>query len=631
MFVIHITPLIRGTSLESLSYFSSVKYETGSFISVPIRGKNQPAMVINCKPVSTTKTALKAATFSLRKLPAQKKPVVLPKTIRDTAEELGKIYPVSTGALLYSLLPPDIRRGARNYPSINIAKHEEETVPQVLTARLDERLIHYKSFVRTTFAHRGSVLLIVPTTADINFLYEELRKGIEDRVVRLSSTDTKKKRDEAFSQLNDTSLARLIITTPAYAYIERVDLTAIIIDQSASQYYCTRQRPYLDHREALKTYARVSGRSILLGDTVPQTEDETMRREEDYLTFGEEVKRIAFPAPLTIVKQKDKPDPEQAFQLFSPRLIKGIERTLEAKGKVFLYAARRGLSPVVACIDCGHIFRCPDSNTPYSLVRTTNKTGEEKRWFVSSTSGARIKAADVCPDCGSWRLRERGIGIQQVHDELLEKIPAAPVTLLDGQTAPTQKKAQSIAKRFWGEKSGILLGTQLAIPYIYNGVDYSAIVSLDATRAIPTWRADELLFRLLLKLRESTVKEVLVQTRTEPDLLLTHATRGAIERFFDDEIDLRKMLDYPPFTRFTLLTWSGSSEVTRDIQEKVRKQLGSVNIQYYFNPNSTPKKTFGHALLRFHNKVNPKEIELFNKVKSLPPYIKIEVNPDRIV
>jgi primosomal protein N' len=195
-------------------------------------------------------------------------------------------------------------------------------------------------------------------------------------------------------------------------------------------------------------YARVSGRSILLGDVVHRTEDEVRRRAETYLTYGEEAKRIAFTAPLTIITQKDRPKPEVPFQLFSKELRTSVERALEARGHVFFYAARRGLAPVVTCIDCGHIFRCPDSNTPFSLVRTT-KNGKEERWFVSSTSGRRVRAADVCAGCGSWRLRERGIGIQQVYDEWRLLFPDSDVTLIDHTTAPTTKQATTLAKEFF--------------------------------------------------------------------------------------------------------------------------------------------------------------------------------------
>jgi primosomal protein N' len=631
MFVIHVTPLIRGTNLESLSYFSSVNYEIGSIVTVPIRGKQQSAIVTHTKPVSTTKTALKAATFSLRKLPIQKHPVVLPTTIRHTADTLANRYPASSGSILYSLLPPDIRNGSKSYPRTSVTTHYEETTPHILTARLDERLIHYKSLIRSVFAHRGSVLLVVPQAADIAYFQTELQKGIEERVVTVSTNDPKLKRFAAFEQLEDTSLSRLIITTPAYAYLERVDLTTIIIEQSASQHYKTRQRPYLDHRDALKCYANVSGRQIVLGDTVPLTEDEVKRRDETYLTFGEEVKRLAFTSPLTIVKQTNAPKPDASFKLFSSELVRGITRTIEANGRVFLYAARRGLAPVVACTDCGHIFRCPDSNTPFSLIRTTTHTGAEERWFISNTSGRKIRAADVCPECGSWRLRERGIGIQHVYDELQKELPSIPITVLDQLTAPSTKKAELIANQFWSDRSGVLLGTQLALPYLRNGVDFSAIVSLDAARAIPTWRADESLFRLLLKLRESTAKEVLVQTRTETDQLLTFATRGAIERFYDDEIKLRKMLAYPPFSQFILLTWSGSHVATKKVQKMLQARLSTSDWQFYPNPNSTSKKAFGHALLRLHSLTEPERTTILDTIRSLPPYIKVEVDPDRIV
>lgn len=630
MYVIQVTPLIRGTQLESLSYFSSISYEIGSFLQVPIRGKNQAAIVTGAKPVSSTKTALKAATFSLRKLPNQSNVPIVPSSIRLTAELLSKKYPASPGAILYNLLPPDIRSGARSFSSNESVMHNEDTTPQVLNARIDERFLFYQSHIRSTFAHRGSVLLVVPTTADIEYAAKELSQGITDRLVVISGTHPKKRRDAALLKLEDSSLSKLIITTPSFSYLERDDLQSIIIEQSASSHYVTRTRPYLDHRDALLAYAKSSGRSLILGDTLVRTEDEVKRRQDIYTTAGEEVKRIVFPSPLTILTQKDRPQTEVPFQLFSPTLIHSVENALEARGHVFLFAARRGLAPVVACIDCGHIFRCPDSNTPYSLVRT-EKNGVEQRWFVSSTSGARIPAADVCTVCGSWRLRERGIGIQQVYDEWKSQMPDTDVTLLDHTTAPTPAKAQKIINEFYAKKSGVLIGTQIALPYLSRGVDVSAIISLDATRATPTWRADESLFRLLLRLRECTSREVLVQTRTEPDPLIIFATRGAVERFYDEEIGLRQLLRYPPFCTFILLTWSGPVETVMNAEKNVKAIIDHEQAQFYTNPLSTPTKSHRHALIRVASEDTELYEELIQKVRRLPPYVKVEINPERIV
>jgi len=312
-----------------------------------------------------------------------------------------------------------------------------------------------------------------------------------------------------------------------------------------------------------------------------------------------------------------------------------VTRTLESKERVFFYAARRGLAPIVACIDCGNIVRCPDSGAPYSLLRTF-KNGEEERWFVSAASGSRVRAADTCDKCGSWRLRERGIGIQHIHDEWRSLFPEHSVTVLDSSTASTAQNAQKLAKQFFTEQSGILIGTQLALPFIASGnIALSAIISLDAARNVPTWRADENLFRLLLNLREYSTDEVLVQTRTEPAPLLTYATRGALERFYDDEIALREMLSYPPFADFGLLTWSGEAAAVKQTETQIRETLRNEVVQYYTSPNSTGQKIIRHALIRVKRAmggdVASTQGALTPHLRSLPPHIKIEVNPERIV
>ncbi|MEK7462167.1 MAG: hypothetical protein AAB618_01175 [Patescibacteria group bacterium] len=630
MYVIEVIPLIRGTQLESLSYYSSISYPIGTFLKVPIRGSQKSAIVTSITSVGAAKTALKAATFSLRKLPNQPNASCVPHSIRTAAERLTECYPASMGAILYNLLPADIREGQRTYKDSVVVTHDEETTPQVLMARLDERYRSYQSHIRSTFAKRGSVLFVVPTSTDILYAKRELGHGIEDRLVTITTASNKKKYAEMVAALEDTKFSKLIITTPGNAYIGRGDITSVIIEQSASAHYVDRSRPYLDHREVLIAYAKAQGASIILGDTVVRTEEEAKRREDTYFTYGEEVKRLVFSAPIHVVKQNDKPQTEVPFQLFSPALIKSVTTALEARGHVFLYGARRGLAPVVACVDCGYIFRCPDSHTPYSLVRTM-KNDLEERWFVSSTSGKRVRAADVCPHCGSWRLKERGIGIQQVYDEWKEKFPETDVILLDHSTAPTPQKAQQVVKEFFTKKGGVLVGTQIALPHLHPGVDMSAIISLDAARSTPTWRADESLFRLIIKLRECTKREVLIQTRSDTDLLVEYSSKGAVERFFDDEISLRKQLKYPPFSTFILVTWSGSEAAVRESEKVIKTILTNPLAEFYTNPHSTAAHTHRHALLRIPSDDKVTLAEVINQVRKLPPYVKLEINPERIV
>lgn len=161
----------------------------------------------------------------------------------------------------------------------------------------------------------------------------------------------------------------------------------------------------------------------------------------------------------------------------------------------------------------------------------------------------------------------------------------------------------------------------MALPYLDKGVDLAAIMSLDATRTIPTWRADEWVFQFLLRLREMTRREVFVQTRTEPDTMLTYAQRGALERFYDDEILLRQQLNYPPFCTLILATWTGPTSTIKNLDDTIRTVVAPHEPQLYNDPLSTPEKTIRYALMRIPVDSST-QAQLIAKLRGLPPYIK---------
>lgn len=628
MEVITVIPLVRGTHVAKLTYYSSTSYSIGTILDVPVRSKNIRAVVIDSEPVSKAKAAVRTATFSLKKLPEQPHATTLPDSLLQTAHDICTKNPAKVGAVLYALLPPEVREGQAEIPDgSQLTEHDSFT--SLLQASEEERYVTYRSKIREAFAHGGSVVFVVPAAADIAFAAETLSKGIEDRVVQFSPNHTPKKRLHAYAAIEDYTNAKLIITTPSHAYLNRHDITTMIVDQCRSGHYHLRTRPYLDHRDALRTFARHTKRTTLMGDILPRSEEEWLRREDIVVTEGEHPKRLALPGKLVVINQNDKPTAEQPFKLFDDKVITVIEETLKNRGRIFMYAARRGLSPVVACADCGHIFRCPDSGTPYSLFKTIYQ-GEEQRWFVSSTSGRRVRASDTCDVCGGWRLRERGIGIQYLERELLKLFPDAPITVFDSTTATTPQKAQRLIGTHYDTKGAILLGTAMTLPYLHEPHDVSIVTSLDATRSIPTWRNDEELLGLLLKLREQTMGDVLIQTRSEPDDLLTIAAQGAVARFYDDELAARHAFAYPPFSTFVHLSWQGSKATVSDLEELIAHTAAPQTPQFFSAPQSVSEKTKRYALIRIPRDSWPDKA-LIERLRTLPPSIRIEINPYRII
>lgn len=630
MFVIEIAPLLKGGGLDRLSYYSPTAFSVGALVKVPIRNSTAAGVVLSSNPVSMAKTAIRAATFSLRKLPEQGAVTELSPYLLKTASFLYKETPAGFGTILFSLLPPEIRDGDIDYPVGPESKAlRGSRGVSMLYGVEEERWRAYKSKVREAFAHRGSVLFVAPTVAAARKAAEKLIVGIEDRSLIITGRQSKKALKKAYEAFSDLSSSKLIIVTPAHAFLDRHDITDVIVENARSGHYRARTRPYLDYKRAIIIHSKNADRSVILGDLVHATEDEYERRQEIYDTEGELPNRIAFTGAFGVVVSKDKPTAHSPFELFSPALKKSIKRSLGNKENVFLYAARRGLSPVVVCGDCGYIFRCPDSGTPYSLFRTM-KGGEEKRWFLSTTSGRRVKAATACPTCGSWRLRERGIGIQHVFDELKQTFPDVKVLVFDHDNATTDNKAQSIMAEFEEAKGAILIGTNMVLPYLAKPVSLCAVTSLEAVRSIPSWRTDEECFALLMRLRELAVDELIVQTRFEPDELIDMVKSGHVVNFYNEELRLREALRYPPYYVLILLTLSGPAAVIRPLEAEVTAALAEFQPHFYSSPSSTEASTIRYGLIRITRQEWPNE-RLVEVMRVLPPSVRIEIDPGRIV
>lgn len=629
MYVITVVPLKRGITVDSLSYFGTQDYRPGTIVSIPIRENQVLGLVTESKEVSAAKTALRAATFSLRKLPAQTDVTVLGEAYIETAQDLSRHYATPLGIILYNLLPPEIRSGELPLPHTH---HLPKVTPQpiqVMQAQKSERYLAFRSLVRETFAHSGSVLFVAPSSFEAEELRQALEQGIEDRVVMLTTALTKTELKKSFLALEDFAKTKLIIATPSYALLERHDITHVILEHARSPYYKELTRPYLDYRDVLVSHAKHTGRTTILADILLRAEEEELRRREVYHTYGETPKRIELPGKLEVISMKQKEGDPTAFQLFSNTVIDAIRETRKKKGRVFLFSARRGLAPVVACMDCGFIFRSKESGAPYSLLRTV-KDGVEKRWFVSSSSGERLPAALACDVCGSWRLRERGIGIQQVYDELHKLFPETPTILFDHVSARTYKKATFLRDTFYKTRGSILLGTHMALPYLTEGVDLSVVVNMDALLATPTWRLDEENLALLLTLREETRGTVYVQTRAEKTEVLGHAKYGSVENFYDEELELRKSFNYPPYATFIHLTWQGTPDAVKKIESQVSSLLKDFSPSIYQSPTALQATPIMYCLIRVKAQDWPND-KLASLLRTLPPSVRIMVNPDKIV
>ncbi|OGG59648.1 hypothetical protein A3C89_00325 [Candidatus Kaiserbacteria bacterium RIFCSPHIGHO2_02_FULL_50_50] len=649
MFIIRTLPLQKGGHIDELTYFSRIPYELGTFLTVPVRNRTLTAMVVAAEPVPSVKSVLRSMTFSLKKLPEQPNAQALTPASIATAVAIAHHYAITVGEALFALLPAGIRDGDRPLPftpkGAVVQPDGTATLPEtdirVLQGAHIERTRIYRTLVRESFARGGSVLIVAPTSIEVTELAKTLAHGIEDRTIVIHANLTPKQLRAVDAGLQEFATPKLIITYPGYALIERHDIVMTIIEHERSPHYVQRTYPHIDVRTAVRMHAERTGRTLIYGDLFPRVETEHLRRSGTYETLDETPKRLALPGKLVPIAKPHRSSHAEPFELFGKRVLDALEKTLAEGGRVFLYAARRGLAPVVTCVDCGYVFRSPQSGAPYSLVRTTTKSGEAVRLFVDAVSGVRLPAADHCTHCGSWRIRERGIGIQHVYDELVKRVEH-PVILFDHTTATTAKRARYLGDRFRQNPGTLMLGTAMALPYIGDDVTLSVIVNTDALRATPTWRAQEDMLATILTLRERTHGTVYAQTQharvdtvasaekkdVEPDDILDIARLGATERFYTEEITARDTFGYPPFTRFVLLTYRGTPEDIAAHESVIKERLGGKK-PFFYNGQTDGTLTIRHALLR----LNPNDTDpaLPHILGSLGDAIQVTHDPERII
>ena len=179
---------------------------------------------------------------------------------------------------------------------------------------------------------------------------------------------------------------------------------------------------------------------------------------------------------------------------------------------------------------------------------------------------AELPAPDRCPYCQSWRLESYGIGTQMVAEEMKGFFPGAKIFEMDSDSVPNEKAGKKIAEEFLslpaGQASGggILVGTEMIFSYINQSVDRVVAMSVDGLFTLPEFKINEKVFHLLLKLKSLAKKFFIIQTRFPELPIFDNVLRGNISGFYKEEIESRKLFQYPPFKLLIKITKEGKNE-----------------------------------------------------------------------
>ncbi|RPJ25753.1 MAG: primosomal protein N', partial [Chloroflexi bacterium] len=349
----------------------------------------------------------------------------------------------------------------------------------------------------------------------------------------------------------------------------------IVADECHDSSYYQADPPFYHAVTAAQTYARLTGAVCILGSATP-TVIQRFQAENSEGAGMQGIRRLELPrrifeAGLPPVQVVDMREELKAGQrgIFSRHLLKELESTLERGEQAILFLNRRGTATYIFCRDCGHVLRCPNCETPLTLHV------EEKERLLCHHCGYERGKPHACPSCGGRQIREYGLGSERVEAELSTLFPHVRPLRWDWETTREKHSHEMILTHFAAHRADVLIGTQM----LAKGLDLPlvtlvGIVLADVGLYLPDPFAGERIFQVLTQVagragRSERGGKVILQTFDPTNQVIQSAAGHDVSGFYQYELEQRKRLGYPPFSRLVRLEYRHQDAIVA--QEQARK------------------------------------------------------------
>ena len=353
------------------------------------------------------------------------------------------------------------------------------------------------------------------------------------------------------------------------------NLGIIIIDEEHETSYKQEDNPRYHARDVAIERARTHNCPVILGSATPSLETFARAKKGVYqlLTLSKRMNDQSLPT-VDIVDMREELR-EGNRTMFSRVLYDKLQDRLMKKEQTVLFLNKRGHSSFVMCRDCGYVIQCPNCDISLTYHRYQQQ-------MKCHYCGYEAVVPTICPECTSEHIRYFGTGTQKVEEELGKIFPEARVIRMDVDTTSRKGSHEKLLTAFEEGKADILLGTQM----IAKGLDFPnitlvGVLSADTMLHLPDFRSSEKTFQLLTQVsgragRHELAGEVVIQTYSPEHYSIELASQQDFDQFYQKEMMIRKIHQYPPFYYLALITVS-HEELMKvvDVTEKISVTLSS--------------------------------------------------------
>ncbi len=374
----------------------------------------------------------------------------------------------------------------------------------------------------------------------------------------------------------------VVIGSRSAIFAPQPNLGLIVIDEEQEWTYKQHDKsPRYHTRDVAIKLAELTGAVVILGSATPDVETFYHAQMGDYRLL--QLPRRVTPRDGSAMPQVEVVDLREELKagnrsLFSRSLSQAMSKAVANGEQVILFLNRRGAATFIQCRSCGFVLRCKRCEVPltYHLAEDI---------LACHQCNYRMPVPQICPRCLRRRIKFLGIGTQKLEQEAGHSFPQARLLRWDSDVTRGKHSHDEILGKFRAHQADILIGTQM----IAKGLDLPlvtlvGVVSADTGLNLPDFRAGERTFQLLSQVagragRGTLGGRVIIQTYAPEHYAIQAAAEHDYASFYDKEIDYRRQLHNPPFTRLACLIYSHTNDALCQREAERMKRLLSQEIE----------------------------------------------------
>ncbi|MEP6992513.1 MAG: primosomal protein N', partial [bacterium] len=298
-------------------------------------------------------------------------------------------------------------------------------------------LVYLELLRRVVLEEGKTAIVLVPEIALTPQTVDRFRAVFGDSIAVLHSALSDGERYDAWLALRRGE-KRIAVGARSAIFAPLRDLGAIIVDEEHESSYKQGEAPRYHAREVAIVRARAEGAVVVLGSATPSLESWANATSGKYalLTLPDRAGGATLPHVQVVDLRADRPKPHPtdapaADAAFAQAVSKPLEAALQARlergEQSILLLNRRGYAAFVQCGTCGDVAVCPNCSISLTYHRTPER-------LVCHYCLHDEPLHVTCPRCAGTRLRQRGLGTQQVERMLGERYPSARIARMDVDT-----------------------------------------------------------------------------------------------------------------------------------------------------------------------------------------------------